>query len=360
MSVRRNELATSEDVARLARVSRATVSNVVSGSKFVSRKLSRRVQAAIRQLNYRPHGVARSLASRKTYSIGLIVPRASSSVYPPIISAVEETVSGAGYNIILTESCESPDTEEKMLRVLAEKRVDGIVWVPCCARSLPLAHSLSSSGFPVIIVDRRLSTRQLDTVVSDNRGAGRTGTQYLLSMGYRRILIVTWSQGHAPARDRLRGYLEALKDAGIRGEDSLICNVITPEYGGNASAIFESALRRADKPEAIFACSDLLTLNAVQECRRRGLAVPDDIAILGFDDSPWGGFVHPPLTVLTQDTRGLGAIAAEILMERLQDTKERRAQFVELPVTLVKRASCGEGDRIAAPSTVPGSKRADR
>lgn len=342
MSARKPELATSEDVAQLARVSRATVSNFLNGSKYVSPELAERVQLAIHQLNYRPHGIARSLAARKTYSIGLLVPRISSSFYPPIVSAVEGAVGKAGYSIILGESCENASTEEKMLRVLAEKRVDGIVWVPTSARNLPFAHSLSGSGFPVVIVDRRLNTNRLDTVVSDNRGAGRSGTRYLLSLGYRRVLIFSFSQNHAPARERLRGYDEAMRESGIEADDSLVCIVGTPEYG-DASKKLASTLRRANRPEAIFACSDVLTFVAVQECRRAGLSVPEDIAILGFDDSPWGAFVDPPLTVMTQDTRNLGALAAKILLDRLAKQKEGHRQLFELPVTLVKRASCGEG-----------------
>jgi LacI family transcriptional regulator len=342
VSARKRELATSEDVARLASVSRATVSNFLSGSKYVSPELAERVQAAIRQLNYRPHGIARSLAARKTYSIGLLVPRISSSFYPPIVSAVESTVGKAGYSIILGESCESAATEETMLRVLAEKRVDGIVWVPCSTRNLPFAHSLSASGFPVVIVDRRLDTNELDMVVSDNEGAGKSGTRYLLSLGYRRILIFSFSQSHAPARERLRGYHGALREAGIEEEDSLVCIVGTPDYG-DASEKLASILRGTHRPEAIFACSDVLTFVAMQECRRAELSLPEDIAILGFDDSPWGAFVDPPLTVMTQDTRNLGALAAKILLERLEKRREGNPQLVELPVTLVKRTSCGEG-----------------
>ncbi len=343
MSKDKQELATSDDVARLAKVSRATVSNYLSGSKYVSPELAQRVSAAIKMLNYRPHGIARSLASRKTYSIGILVPRISSSFYPPIVSAIESTVGKAGYSIILGESCESASTEERMLKVLAEKRVDGIAWVPCSMRNLPFARSLSSSGFPVVVVDRRLDTRELDVVTSDNSGAGRNGTRYLLSLGYRRILLFSFSQNHAPARDRLNGYHDALKEAGIETDDSLVCIAGTPDYG-DAIEKLASVLNRMRKPEAIFACSDVLTQVSLAECRRAGLSLPKDIAILGFDDSPWGAFVDPPLTVMTQDTRGMGVFAARILLERLRKPKEEGdSKLVELPVTLVKRSSCGEG-----------------
>ena len=341
MSGLKRKLATSEDVARLAEVSRATVSNYLNGSKYVSPELAERVQAAVRQLSYRPHGIARSLASRKTYSIGLLVPRISSSFYPPIVSAVESTVGKAGYSIILGESRESVSVEERMLRVLAEKRVDGIVWVPCSSRNLAFAHSLSATGFPVVIVDRRLDTSELDMVVSDNEGAGRIGGRYLLSLGFRRILVFSFSQNHAPARERVSGYREALREAGIEAEDSLACVVGTPDYG-DASEKLASILQGANRPEAIFACSDVLTFVAMREARGAGLSLPRDLAILGFDDSPWGAFVDPPLTVMTQDTSNMGTIAARILLDRLTKKRPANPKLIELPVTLVKRSSCGE------------------
>ncbi len=332
---------TSEDVARLAGVSRATVSNFLSGSKYVSPELSEKVEAAIRQLSYRPHGIARSLAARKTFSVGVLVPRIASSFYPPIISAVEQVLGKAGYSIILGESCESPASEETMLRVLAEKRVDGIVWVPCSTRNLAFAQSLAASGFPVVIVDRRLNSSGLDMVVSDNVDAGARGTRYLLSRGYRRILILTFSQTHAPARERLQGYRLACQEAGIEPDDSLVCIVGTPEYG-DASKKLASMLRGARKPEAIFACSDVLTFAAINETRRAGLSIPSDVAILGFDDSPWGTFVDPPLTVMTQATQKLGTVSARILVERLGRHKDGEPRLVELPVELLARSSCGE------------------
>jgi DNA-binding LacI/PurR family transcriptional regulator len=131
-----------------------------------------------------------------------------------------------------------------------------------------------------------------------------------------------------------------LRESGIEAEGSLVCTV-TPDYG-DAGRKLATILRRAHRPEAIFACSDVLTLAAVQESRRAGLSVPGDIAILGFDDSQWGAFVDPPLSVMTQDARNLGSLAARILLDRLEKKKVNHPQLVELPVTLVERASCGE------------------
>jgi len=342
MPTRRHELATSEDVARIAGVSRATVSNFLNRSKYVSPQLSNRVKSAIQRLDYRPHGIARSLAVKKTYTIGLLVPRITSSFYPPIVSAVQRVLERAGYSTILVESLEKQAGEATMFRVLTEKRVDGIIWAPCSSQNLPLAQSLVASGFPVVIIDRRLSTRELDMVVSDNEGAGRTGTRYLLSLGYRRILALTFSQDLAPARDRLTGYRRAMQEAGIGVERSLVCIAGKPAYG-DASKKLAAILRGTRRPEAIFACSDVLTLITVKEARHAGLSIPRDLAVLGFDDTHWGPFVDPPLTVMTQDTQNMGTLAARFLLHRLNEGRDEKPHLIELPVKLLKRSSCGEG-----------------
>ncbi len=223
MPTRRRELATSEDVARMAGVSRATVSNFLNRSKYVSPQLSAPGEVCDSETQLpAAQGIARSLAAKKTYTIGLLVPRIASSFYPPIVSAVQRVLERAGYSTILGESLEKQASEATMFRVLTEKRVDGIIWAPCSSQNLPLAQSLVASGFPVVIIDRKLNTRELDMVVSDNESAGRTGTRHLLSLGYRRILALTFSQDLAPARDRLIGYRRAMQESGIGIERSLV------------------------------------------------------------------------------------------------------------------------------------------
>jgi LacI family transcriptional regulator len=336
-------LPTSEDVAKLAQVSRATVSNVLTGARFVSPELVESVENAIRQLNYHPHGIARSLAARKTLTIGLIVPRIASPFYPPIVSAVEKALAREGYSIILGDSNENATKEEKIMRVLIEKRVDGLLWVPSSEYNVEFIRSIDQSGIPVVVIDRRLTNSEFDMVVSDNKGAGKLATEYLLGHGYRRISILTFSQKLAPARERLEGYLEAYENAGAQVDKNLICVVGNPELK-NARMKLNRILHNRGKPEAIFACSDLLSLSAILEIKRTGYRIPEDIAVVGFDDSPWGALLDPPLTVITQDTQNMGTVAAQILLKRLKNKGHQKAELVELPVTLVKRKSCNESN----------------
>jgi LacI family transcriptional regulator len=334
-------LANSKDVARLAGVSRATVSNVINSARYVSPELVKRVENAIRQLNYFPNGVAKSLAVKKTFSVGLLVPRIASPFYPYVISAIEKTLAKEGYSIILGDSNENLAKEEKILRVLVEKRVDGLLWVPCGEKNADFIRPLARSGIPVVIIDRRLEKDEFDTVVSDNLNAGKIATEYLLSLGYRRIAILTFSQKIVPGKERLQGYYEAHREARVKVDKELVCIARFPEFK-NIRLKLASLLQRPEKPEAIFACTDLLTLAVIQEIKREGLRIPQDIAVIGFDDSQWGAFLDPPLTVVTQNTQSLGTIAAQILLKRLNKRSVESPEIIKIPAKLIRRRSCGE------------------
>jgi len=344
-------IVTREDVSALAGVSGATVSNVINKTGYVSPELTKRVEAAIEQLGYRPHAIARSLATRKTYTVGVAVARLSSAFYPPLLSALASSLSKEGYSIVLCDSHEDEDIENSNLKVLAERRVDGIIWVPCSEKNVQFVRKIAESGTAIIVVDRRVKGDEFDTVVSANENGGYIATRYLINRGYRRIAIVTFSQNHSPARERYDGYRRALAESLIPVEDDLVCiidNRALKYSDADMSSAIEktvSLLRDGPRAEAIIACSDLLTLSVVESTRKVHLRIPQDIALLGFDDSPWSKFVDPPLSVVTQQTREMGKEAAKVLLRRLKNKKTARRpspMLKELEIKLVQRQSCGE------------------
>src|SRR5215831_2566133 len=170
-------MVTSKDVSTVAGVSRATVSHVINNSGYVSPELIRRVEAAIEQLNYRPHAIARSLAARKTFTVGVVVARLSSAFYPPLLSALESTLTRRGYTIVLCDSHEHAANEQRNLSVVAERRVDGIIWVPCSDKNVEFVRELAESGTAIVVVDRRIAGDEFDTVASANENGGYIATK---------------------------------------------------------------------------------------------------------------------------------------------------------------------------------------
>lgn len=343
-------MATSKDVSILAGVSRATVSHVINRSGYVSPELIARVEAAIKELGYRPHAIARSLVSRKTNTVGVVVAQLSSAFYPHLLSGIESTLTAQGYSVLLCDSHEDSATERASLEALAERRVDGIIWVPGGEKNAPFVGKLRESGIAVVVMDRLINRDDLDSVSSANDEAGYIATRYLYERGYRRIAIVTFSSTLSPSRDRFRGYRRALAELSLPFDRELAM-VIENTKGLRIDAAVAEGSQKAlslldgeSRPEAIIACSDLLTLSVVQAVRMGRKSIPDDIAVLGFDDSPWSAFVDPPLSSVVQETDEMGTQSARILLQRLQEepSQEQPPVHVELPVHLIRRRSCGE------------------
>jgi LacI family transcriptional regulator len=343
-------MVTSQDVSALARVSRATVSHVINKTGYVSPELAKRVEAAVKQLNYRPNAIARSLAARRTHTVGVSVACLSSAFYPPLLSGLERTLSREGYSIMLCDSHEDEGIEENNLRILAERRVDGIIWVPCSQNNVEFVRKLAESGRSIVVMDRRVVGDEFDTVMSANKHAGYIATKYLLDRNFRRIAIVTFSLIHSPARERYEGYLQALAESGIAADEGLVCvvdNHLDVLEADTNSAIEKIAalLRSSSRPQAIFACTDSLTASVVESIRKVGLRIPSDIAVLGFDRSPWSAFVDPPISVVAQQTRQMGIEAAKVLLRNLKKKKQalrRRPVLRQLQAQLLPRQSCGE------------------
>jgi LacI family transcriptional regulator len=337
----RKVLPTSADVAQLAGVSRATVSNVINGTKFVGAPLVERVLEAVRELNYQPHAVARSLAARRTHTVGFLVPMISSTFYPVVISAAEKVLAPQGYSLLLCDGHDTASKEAENLELLAEKRVDGLIWVPCSDQNTGFVRRLAENGTSVVVLDRKLPQLEFPTVASNNLTAGRMAADYLLGLGYRRMAILVFSQSHVSGQERLAGFRGRLSEAGIGLDEDLVCVAPQPEFR-NACESAAHLVRGSARPQAIFACSDVLTLASLQEISAAGLRIPDDIALLGFDDSPWNKFVSPPLTVITQDKETQGRRAAQLLVKGMTETPSAPSELIEVPVRLISRASCGE------------------
>ncbi|WP_322798464.1 LacI family DNA-binding transcriptional regulator [Thermoflexus sp.] len=338
---------TLEEIARLAGVSRSTVSRVINHHPSVRPEVRERVWRIIREVGYQPHAAARNLATRRSQIVGVVIPEAlpkffSDPYFPAVLRGISDALTERGYHLML--SLLSPQQEEDFYqRALRGRLVDGIIVISAQITD-PLIRQAYQEGLPVISVGRYPQEPGVSYVDVDNVGGGRMATDHLLRLGRRRIATIAGPQTRAPGIDRLEGYRAALRAWGIDPPPEWIAEGDFTEIGGYV------AMRRllSARPDAVFAASDLMAVGAMKAIREAGLRIPEDIAIVGYDDVELARFTDPPLTTVRQPIYELGRIAVRLLLSQLEEGA-REPQQVVLPTELVIRASCGALQERGAP-----------
>ena len=330
-------MASIRDVAELAQVSTATVSHVINHTRYVSPELTERVRVVMLELNYQPDAVARSLRRRETLTIGLLIPSVKIPFFAAVAYNVERAASDYGYNIILCNSDWQQAKESLYLRDLIARRVDGLVCISAGMDGAQIAP-LIEAGTPVVMVERSMSGIDLDAVGIDNVKGAYKATKHLLELGRRRIAVVTGKS--SVSDERLLGYQRALAEAGLKLNSSLLhWGDYLPETGRQAMEYFLSLL---EKPSAVFAFNDMMALGVLQVLNERGLRVPEDIAVLGFDGIPLSKYTSPALTTVRQPLKEMGRAAVEQLLKRIRGEGPEQAQYIKLEPELLIRASTGD------------------
>ncbi len=330
-------MATLRDVARRAGVSIATVSYVLNGTRSVSPEVEARVREAVRALQYRPNRLARGLRRKCTHVIGLVVPDSANPFFAEIARGLEDLSFAHDHSVILCNSDGDPAKEQRYLGVLIEQQVDGIALVS--VRSTPAHLSmLRQRGIPFVVVDRDLPGLEADCVLADNFQGGYLATRHLLERRHRRIACITGPSELTPSADRVRGYRKALEEAGIRPPEVWVRRGDFRAESGYEAARFFLGLPAEVRPTAIFACNDLMAIGAMRAIGEAGLSIPDDIALVGFDDILLASYVIPPLTTVAQPTYEMGRMAGDLLLRRLGEPDRPPARLI-LPVRLVVRQS---------------------
>jgi LacI family transcriptional regulator len=311
---------TQEDVARLAGVSRATVSYVINnrtdGNVRISEETRCRVLDAVKELGYRPNVLARSLRQGQTHTIGMIVPDNTNPFFAEVARGVEDTSFQQGYSVILCNSDSDPDKELLYTNVLAEKRVDGILFV-AVGMSAERICGLQERRMPVVVVDRDIPDVAVDSVMTANERGGWLATRHLIELGHRRIGCIAGPSDVTPSAERGTGYRQALREAVLSVEEELIMRGDFQYESGYQAA--RQLLSMDDPPTAIFACNDLMAIGAISAAVELGRQVPADLSVVGFDDVPLASFANPALTTVVQPKHEIGVVAATMLLERMQD-----------------------------------------
>jgi len=331
---------TLEEIARLAGVSRSTVSRVVNNHASVRTAVRERVQQVIRETSYHPDPAARSLAGRRSGIIGLVVPRAiqflfTDPYYPRLMQGITQSCNNNDYILSLFLFHTEDDEQKIATRVLRNQLVDGVI-VSALPIDHPLVEQLLIHQLPFVMVGRPSDSPEVNFVDVDNVAGAYSAVSHLICLGYRRIATITCPPNTTVGQHRRQGYVNALNDRGLSVDESLIVEGDFTEQGGYL------AMRRLipHRPEAVFVGSDTMALGALRALRQIGLVVPRDMAIVGYDDLPSAAVSDPPLTTVRQPIRRLGAQAVENLLDILNNGPYPPRRVVTT-TELIIRESCG-------------------
>lgn len=357
--MKRPQDASGADVARLAGVSRATVSAVINANKFVTDATRERVLRAIERLDYRPDAIARSLKISRTNTVGLVLPSIESAFCPPVARAIESLLWENGYRLVLANTDEDTALADSAMEMFLETRVDGVIAAPPPGVRRRPYEAYVNTGRPLVFIERAIPGINADCVKVDDVVGGCLAGKHLVELGRRRIGVVAMPLDMSPSSDRLAGVRRALNESGLTLEDDMVAVARYTEQEGFTAA--RRLLAREPRPDALVACSLRLTTGALAAIRRAGLRVPDDIALVGYDELPWALLCDPPLTVIQQPTRQLGRRAADLLLSRLSGSRSNDPITEVMQPKLLIRRSCGahggDGLEFFEPEHEPSEQR---
>ena len=321
-----------KDVALAAGVSTATVSRVLANKSRIKDETRQRVLDSIEQLNYRPNLIARSLRAQKSAKIGLVVSDIRNPFFTAIGRAVEDAAYEQGYSVLMCNTDENPDKEEMYLNLLHDENVAGIIFSPTQQFSAGLKSY--TSNIPFVIIDRSVESRDVDMVLLDNVAAAYELTMHLIENGYKKLAGL-FGDASTTGRERNRGFNKALKEHQL---SPTAVHFIAPRIKQGYETTMALLKQERGNVDAIFTSNSLLTAGAFQAIRDSQLTVPEDVALVGFDETTWGALVDPPITLIAQPTEEIGRTATELLFQRI-DEPHRLPKTVTLKGRLLVNGS---------------------
>ncbi|SCK55795.1 transcriptional regulator, LacI family [Variovorax sp. HW608] len=335
-------MANIKDVALHAGVSVTTVSHVLNATRHVSPQVRERVEQAIRDLRYVPNAMARSLKSNTSSTLGMLIPNSSNPYFAEIVRIVEDRCFAAGYTLVLCNTDDEPQRQRVYLQVLAERRIDGLIVVSTGAGDdATLARQLHGLRVPAVLVDREVADPACDLVETAHMQGGLLAVRHLLSLGHRQIACIGGPAGVLPSEQRIEGWRLALAEGGASvaagNPGALLWRGGFTSQGGYEA--MHALLRAEHKPTAVFVCNDLMAIGALRAVHESGLHVPDDISIVGFDDIELSAYTSPALTTVAQPKERIGALAVDMLLERIGDRRHEARKVVLQPELRVRAST---------------------
>lgn len=330
-------MTTMGDVARIAGVSASTVSHVLNGTRRVNDDTRLRVEAAIEATGYRRNVAARSLAGGRTHTVGLSISALTNPYFGSLVHAVERALSDAGYVLIVGDSHDDVESEQRVTDSLLARQVDGLIVAPAAGSERVTLPEIARIGTPLVLIDRWVDIGS-DQVGPENYASARSLTEHLLDLGHRRIAVVRGLAGISSTTERFDGYCAALADRGIAVDPALVLE--GDSRTETAEHAVSALMAGAERPTALVSMNNSMTIGALKALRNLGLSVPHDIAFSCYDDFEWSDLFAPGLTAAAQDVDTIGATAVELLLRRIGGD-DADPQRIHVPTTFHHRTSCG-------------------
>jgi len=325
-----------KDVARLAGVSTSTVSHVINNNRFVSESVRAKVDQAIQSLNYAPSALARSLKINQTHTIGMLLTTSSNPFYAEVVRGVEDSCYQRGYSLILCNTAGDEERMNRSLETLMQKRVDGLLMM-CTESHLPSADILNRyPSIPTVMMDWAPFEGRGDIIQDNALLGGELATQHLIDSGYTRIACIAGPQDKTTARMRLEGFHQAMEKSGLDVLPGYVVNGDFEFQGGYNGMIELLALETP--PQAVFTSNDAMAVGVYHALYQAGLQIPQDVAVMGYDDIELARYLSPPLSTIHQPKDELGELAIDTLIHRLSDPDASQQTLVLTP-ELVARGS---------------------
>jgi DNA-binding LacI/PurR family transcriptional regulator len=332
------------DVAEKVGVSIATVSKVINNTGRISEKTRKKVLLAMEEIQYQPSVVASALTGKHTNTIGLLIPDIANAFFAELARSVEDRGHELGFSVVMCNTDNEPKKEAQYLKWLQQKSVDGIILGTGIQNESTL-NQLIEQKIPTALIARDIPSLAVDTVVVDDFTGGYQATSHLIGLGHTEIAFIVSDLTNLSEEERYRGYLHALQEAGIAPkEEYKFINNSTIE---DAKQAMQNILKRKERPTAVFALNDLLAIGTIQGAKACGLKVPDDLSVVGFDDTVLATINEPPLTTIAQPIHDMGRQVIDLLSQEIKGKKKGKRRVVVSSKLVIRKstASLGKGLR---------------
>lgn len=325
---------TIKDIAKRSGVSATTVSRIINNkAEGIRQETRERVLKVIEEMNYRPNSIARSMVTKRTNTIGLIIPSITNPFFPEVVRGVEDVANASQYNVFLGNTDSSFRKEVDYLELMKEKNVDGIIFTgPHESQDEEFYDSMQEYKIPIVLMDRGQQVEHFSGVYTDNVKGGYLATKHLLDLSHRRIGLITGPSNTFSSHERLQGCVKALHEYGLPVDESLILsgNYLLEEGYEAAKVLLQKQVT------AIFAFNDLMAYGVYRAAFEMGLSVPEDLSVVGYDNLPYNQLLVPPLTTIDQSAYQMGETAAKLLLNELNNKKAEKKQVIKEPTLIIK------------------------